>query len=418
MAAAPSRRTPAAAAISKNKRNFRDCGFNFIFCLFTAAKDKSPRGVKFAKSHAKSLAKPAAKSSKSRRVPAAKTTVRAPKVQQSKEEEIEDDISIESDEKVVEEVQAPLVRGVKVLRVSKRQPVKKPVVVTEIKAATENADEFAISPAKKTSKKKAKKAAEKGAKKTTRKVPAKPRTPVKKSPGRPPRVVHTFNGAPRLALKARQMFTDPNVPVEDRPQAIVIEKAIFEQGKAKRTRSSWSAAEIEDLTKGVEKHGEGSWSAILHDRNLVFIRGERSQVDLKDKWRNLKAYVPYSEHPIRKFILVDSKHQPMYTTASNLHIFSNRWPRDAAMKVATRDSTYPLNADGMPLDSAIVHLKEELDEQGKLERHAIVHVYRVTRVLERPKSIKKFEGYAAVWVAKVDKIAEEILIKSSEVMEI
>lgn len=286
---------------------------------------------------------------------------------------------------------------------------------TEESKATESESETAELTPKKRKTAKTEKTEKKD--KTKKKTAKTPKSPVKKSPGRPIRVVHPFNGGQRLAQLARNIFTDPHVPADSRPQAIVVEKAIFDASKARRVRSPWTDQEIKDLNKGVQLHGEGAWAAILNDRNLCFIRGQRSQVDLKDKWRNMKAYVPYKGHPIRRFILVDSAHQPLYTAANNLHIFNNRWPRDAAMKVATRDSTYPLNADGTPQESVIIHLKEEMDDQGKSERPQIVHVYRATRVLQRPRNIKKFEGYAAVWTGKVEKVAEEILIKSNQVVQ-
>lgn len=69
--------------------------------------------------------------------------------------------------------------------------------------------------------------------------------------------------------------------------------------------------------------------------------------------------------------------------------------------------------------SVIVHLKEIIDDPIKSEtRPQIVHVYRATRILSRPRAIPKFSGYAAVWTGKVEKIAEEILIRSSEIMNV
>ena len=62
-------------------------------------------------------------------------------------------------------------------------------------------------------------------------------------------------------------------------------------------------------------------------------------------------------------------------------------------------------------------MKEIIDDPFKSEnRPQIVHVYRATRILSRPRAIPKFSGYAAVWTGKVEKIAEEILIRSSEIL--
>ena len=53
----------------------------------------------------------------------------------------------------------------------------------------------------------------------------------------------------------------------------------------KRRRLEWSTEEIEFLKKGVDKLGVGKWKEI---RKLYPFNG-RSNVDLKDKWRNLKG---------------------------------------------------------------------------------------------------------------------------------
>lgn len=254
------------------------------------------------------------------------------------------------------------------------------------------------------------------------KLPAKiieevvPSSPIKKiQSGRPPRSVKHFVGGQKHAQLAKKIFTDPRVAVDQRPQAIVIERAIFEPEKSRRTRVPWTSEESYNLQDGVLKHGEGFWADILNDPELYF-NESRTQIDLKDKWRNLTSYVKYQEHPLRRFVMVDSTHQMIRSEAGNLHIFRNRWPRDAALKVATKDEFYPLDENNERATSAIIHIKELLDLEGKRERPDIVHVYRVTRILERPKNLKKFEGYAAVWTGKVEKVAEEILVRQEEVL--
>ena len=54
-------------------------------------------------------------------------------------------------------------------------------------------------------------------------------------------------------------------------------------GKPKRVR--WTDAEVQYLRDGVRAHGKGSWKQILENPEYQFLG--RSQVDLKDKWRNL-----------------------------------------------------------------------------------------------------------------------------------
>ncbi|XP_027151822.1 uncharacterized protein LOC113751871 isoform X1 [Coffea eugenioides] len=55
--------------------------------------------------------------------------------------------------------------------------------------------------------------------------------------------------------------------------------------KKRRKFKRWSTSEEETLRIGVEKYGRGNWKVILNAYRDVF--DERTEVDLKDKWRNL-----------------------------------------------------------------------------------------------------------------------------------
>lgn len=301
-------------------------------------------------------------------------------------------------------------------RASKAKSVIKPVAKKNVgrPKKTETADAFSVSlAATKTKNKTGRPKSKKPVKIIEEFVSS---SPVKKNQGgRPSRAVKHFVGGQKHALMAKKIFTNPEVAIDQRPQAIVFERAIYEPEKTRRARVAWTLEETENLQEGVMKHGEGFWADILNDPELEF-NESRTQIDLKDKWRNLTSYVKYQEHPIRRFALVDSTHQMIRSAAGNLHVFRNRWPRDAALKVATKDEFYPLDENNERVTSAIIHIKELLDQEGKKERPNIVHVYRVTRLLERPKNVKKFEGYAAVWTGKVEKVAEEILVKQEEVL--
>ena len=48
----------------------------------------------------------------------------------------------------------------------------------------------------------------------------------------------------------------------------------------------FSAAEEEELRKGVALHGNGAWAAIIYAGRGIFA-AQRTNVDLKDKWRNM-----------------------------------------------------------------------------------------------------------------------------------
>ncbi|ACO63271.1 predicted protein [Micromonas commoda] len=52
-------------------------------------------------------------------------------------------------------------------------------------------------------------------------------------------------------------------------------------------KTKWSPEEEEALRKGVKKYGAGKWRFIQKDPVLGKILNQRSNVDLKDKWRNM-----------------------------------------------------------------------------------------------------------------------------------
>ncbi|KAL2348304.1 hypothetical protein Fmac_002304 [Flemingia macrophylla] len=54
-------------------------------------------------------------------------------------------------------------------------------------------------------------------------------------------------------------------------------------------KQKWTAEEEAALKAGVVKHGAGKWRTILTDREFSSILSMRSNVDLKDKWRNINV---------------------------------------------------------------------------------------------------------------------------------
>ena len=51
----------------------------------------------------------------------------------------------------------------------------------------------------------------------------------------------------------------------------------------------WTQEEEEALIAGIEKHGTGKWKAILVDPQFSHLLTSRSNIDLKDKWRNMNV---------------------------------------------------------------------------------------------------------------------------------
>ncbi|CAN4090573.1 unnamed protein product [Withania somnifera] len=54
-------------------------------------------------------------------------------------------------------------------------------------------------------------------------------------------------------------------------------------------KQKWTSEEEAALKAGVAKYGVGKWSTILKDPEFATVLRSRSNVDLKDKWRNLHA---------------------------------------------------------------------------------------------------------------------------------
>jgi myb proto-oncogene protein len=59
-------------------------------------------------------------------------------------------------------------------------------------------------------------------------------------------------------------------------------------------KQRWTSEEEAALRTGVAKHGVGNWRTILNDPELSSILRYRSNVDLKDKWRNMNVTVTAS----------------------------------------------------------------------------------------------------------------------------
>ncbi|KAM3740064.1 hypothetical protein ACB098_08G071100 [Castanea mollissima] len=56
----------------------------------------------------------------------------------------------------------------------------------------------------------------------------------------------------------------------------------------RRRLKRWSLLEEDTLRTGVQKYGKGNWKLILNSYRDIF--DERTEVDLKDKWRNMTRY--------------------------------------------------------------------------------------------------------------------------------
>jgi len=162
----------------------------------------------------------------------------------------------------------------------------------------------------------------------------------------------------------------------------------------------------------VAKHGF-HWATILTDAEFKGAFNERTQVDLKDKWRNMHKYRMYKSVPIRSYILVDENHEPILTVGMSYRHFKNRWPIDAATKAATKDYIY---THCPTPNHARIFLKEVIPD-GMEGQAASVHVFDVSRHQETiPGDLPKFHGRRTAWVGVAKKVGIERLITREAVV--
>ena len=58
--------------------------------------------------------------------------------------------------------------------------------------------------------------------------------------------------------------------------------------KVRRRKTKFTPEEVAALRQGVKVYGKGAWAKILQAHHAVFDTQKRTQVDLKDKWRNIE----------------------------------------------------------------------------------------------------------------------------------
>lgn len=164
---------------------------------------------------------------------------------------------------------------------------------------------------------------------------------------------------------------------------------------------------------GVERFGL-AWSDILNCPDYRF-KEHRTQVDLKDKWRNMANYRPYGSHGIREFIIVDENHEPINRAVNDRpYHFKNRWPRDAALKAASRNEFYPNGTTVTTIYVREIHNSS----QDSIAASPPVHVYEATRYREAAPPHLSQLNLRSVWTAQVRKIREEIYVSKEDLNRI
>lgn len=110
-------------------------------------------------------------------------------------------------------------------------------------------------------------------------------------------------------------------------------------------KQKWTAEEEEALRNGVLKHGAGKWKNIQRDPEFNHLLFARSNIDLKDKWRNLS--VANGQGPRDKSKTTKAKGNPADTPAAPLPTAQTPASvapssKDASTDVVMLDSSRPL----------------------------------------------------------------------------
>ncbi|KAK2410472.1 hypothetical protein P8452_71476 [Trifolium repens] len=82
-------------------------------------------------------------------------------------------------------------------------------------------------------------------------------------------------------------------------------------------KQKWTAEEEAALKAGVVKHGSGKWRTILTDPEFSSILRTRSNVDLKDKWRNINVTAIWGSRQKAKLALKKNLALPAPKTNNN-----------------------------------------------------------------------------------------------------
>ncbi|KAL1563339.1 telomere repeat-binding factor 4-like [Salvia divinorum] len=109
-------------------------------------------------------------------------------------------------------------------------------------------------------------------------------------------------------------------------------------------KQKWTSEEEEALRAGIAKHGAGKWKNIQRDPEFNHLLFSRSNIDLKDKWRNLS--VANGQGTRDKSKMPKTKVNPAETPATPLPIAQTTTSvpscQDASTDVVMLDSSRPL----------------------------------------------------------------------------
>ncbi|VAH77239.1 unnamed protein product [Triticum turgidum subsp. durum] len=144
-------------------------------------------------------------------------------------------------------------------------------------------------------------------------------------------------------------------------------------------KQRWTSEEEAALKAGVAKHGPGKWRTILRDTDFSAVLRLRSNVDLKDKWRNLSVTAGgYGSREKARMALKQGKRvpkvniEPMDVDADNL------------------DNVHDTVIDAKPLAVVVEPSQRECSSEKSVAR--LVALWLDDLILEAIKKLKESSG--------------------------
>ncbi|KAI3760351.1 hypothetical protein L1987_50745 [Smallanthus sonchifolius] len=99
---------------------------------------------------------------------------------------------------------------------------------------------------------------------------------------------HTTEWSDTIDSSEEGSPTRPHLPSPQKRKVSPLSVYKMEKLVRQRKKRRWTALEEDTLRTGVQKYGKGNWKLILSMYRDIF--EDRTEVDLKDKWRNLTRY--------------------------------------------------------------------------------------------------------------------------------
>ncbi|KAE8709579.1 Telomere repeat-binding factor 3 [Hibiscus syriacus] len=140
-------------------------------------------------------------------------------------------------------------------------------------------------------------------------------------------------------------------------------------------KQKWTAEEEAALKAGVLKHGTGKWRNILSDPEFSSVLRSRSNVDLKDKWRNINATAVWGSRQKAKLALKrnqmaakhDDNHMALITVPPSEEIVD---PKPLAISSGTPRATGSRKSISR-LENILLEAITSLREPGGSDRASI-----------------------------------------------